>query len=189
MLLFLFASLVISSKVQKIIRPGAKETYYAILRENDVELTVQLNQYTDMLVYYSITKPNERDSGEEFAEELSEPFSEKYTIPGTYKIEVHNADSSNASINIYTNVMKSDEVDNDNLAIKNLFIDLEGKLTSLYNTNMRLKTIQEKNIAEAKKIRNGLYIMFVIPIMYVLIGFAKLHGIKVMFAPKKGSKI
>ena len=68
-------------------------------------------------------------------------------------------------------------------------VDLETKLMALYNTNMRLKTIQEKNIGEARRIRNGLYIMFAIPIMYVIIGFAKLHMTKAMFAPKKGARI
>lgn len=189
MLLLLLISLVASSKVQKILRPGAREVYYAILKPNDVELTIQLNQYTSLLVYYSITRPNEQSGDERSEQELNEPVNQKYTVPGDYRIEVYNADDENASINVYTNVMKSDEVDNDNLAIKNLFIDLEAKLNSLYNTNMRLKTIQEKNISEARKIRNGLYIMFAIPIMYVAIGFAKFHAIKLMFAPKKGLKI
>lgn len=188
MLFFLLIPLVLS-KIQKILKPDARETYFAVLKKGDVELTIQLNQYTDAEVYYTIIRPDDGDYDEVPNIELNEPFMRKYTTPGLYEIRVQNLDNENASISIQTSVMKSDEVDNDNLAIKNLFIDLETKLTSLYNANMRLSSIQEKNITEARRIRNGLYIMFAIPIAYVIIGFAKLHGIKVMFAPKKGAKI
>lgn len=189
MLLLVLVALVTGSRIQKMIRPGVKEVYYAVLGERDIELNIQLNQYTDTAVQYRITRGESSEFEGGRSEELIEPVNEKYTLPGTYRIEVENVDSEMASISIYSNVMKSDEVDNDNLAIKNLFIDLEGKLTLLYNTNMRLKTIQERNIMEARRMRNGLYVMFGIPIMYVVIGFGKLHGIKMMFAPRRSGKI
>ncbi|ADM11365.1 putative vesicle transport V-snare protein [Encephalitozoon intestinalis ATCC 50506] len=189
MLFFWIVSFAMCSRIQKILRPGDKEVYWAILDSKDVELTIQLNQYSDALVYYKIIKPGEVDDDSEFKEELIESVNAKYTTPGAYRIEVFNDGFEKASISIYTDVMSSGDVDNDNLAIKNLFLDLEAKLMSLYRTNTRLKTIQENNIAEAKRIRNGLYIMFAIPIMYVIIGLAKLHTTKAMFAPKKGSRI
>ncbi|CAD25267.1 putative VESICLE TRANSPORT V-SNARE PROTEIN [Encephalitozoon cuniculi GB-M1] len=182
-------SLVACSRIQKILRPGAREVYGAVLDSKDVELTIQLNQYSDMSVYYKIVRPGEVDDDSDIREELVEAVDVRYTIPGEYRIEVYNDGPEKASISVYTDVMSSGSVDNDNLAIKNLFLDLEAKLMSLHRTNTRLKTIQENNIAEARRIRNGLYIMFAIPIMYVIIGLAKLHTIKAMFAPKKGSRI
>ncbi|KAH9411619.1 hypothetical protein HK407_04g07260 [Ordospora pajunii] len=178
------------SRIQKILRPGAREEYWAIFGENGLELNIKLNQYSNQPVFYRVVKPNDlSEDSEDDWEEMNEAFDQKYTTHGTYRIDIDNRGDENASISVYTNVMVSDGLDNDNLAIKNLFVDIEGKLMSLYNTNMRLKTIQERNIAEAKRIRKGLYIMFVIPIIYVGIGFAKLHAMKSMFSPKKGSRI
>lgn len=189
MLFLCVISLVMCSRIQKILRPGAKEVYWTILDSKDVELNIQLNQYSDMPVYYKIVKPGEVEEDSEVGEELVEGIDSRYTTPGAYKIEIYNDGPEKASISVYTDVMSSGDVDNDNLAIKNLFLDLEAKLMSLYRTNTRLKTIQENNIAEAKRIRNGLYIMFAIPIMYAIIGLAKLHTTKAMFSPKKGSRI
>jgi hypothetical protein len=188
MLLLFLLPLLHASMLQKMLRPGAKEMYYCILGDKDVEATIQLNNYSEEEVYYRITREGKRSPNDDFVP-LAGNFSEKYTSPGTYKIELFNEGEEAASVGIYTNVIKADRINNDNLAIKNLFLDIEKKLQAMFDFNMRLKTVQEKNITEARKIRLGFYVMFGIPIIYVIIGFAKYKATQRMFNPKKGQTI
>jgi hypothetical protein len=180
-----------ASTLQKRLEPGEKSVYYCMLNEGDVEATVQLNNYTgEEEVYYKIynEKTGEAPNSHDFTPLVS-TFSEKYTTPGVYRIELLNGGEDTASIGVFTTVMKADRINNDNLALKNLFLDIEGKLQDMLDSNMRLKTIQEKNIAEARKIRLGFRIMFLIPLAYVIIAFAKYKATQRMFNPKKGQKI
>ena len=69
-----------------------------------------------------------------------------------------------------------------------MFHELKLNLTHLNNINMRLKSMQDLNISELKRVIKGFYVILAIPFFYVLVGICKVKAVKMMFAPKKGLK-
>ncbi|EEQ81609.1 hypothetical protein NCER_101900 [Vairimorpha ceranae BRL01] len=117
---------------------------------------------------------------------LEKGWNENYTEQGVYTLVLLNTSNEECLISVHlsTNKVLGHE-DNDVKALKKLFSDIEGRLGKLFDFYLRLKSIQEKNIQEAGRIVKGLYVLLVIPCIYILVGFAKMNAIKMMFAPKK----
>lgn len=163
---------------------------YVLFGETDVEMTVRIDQHTNCAVYYSIRRDEgTSSSGPDL--ELNESVTKKYTTPGTYEIIVENTDTTeSASIDITTNVVKPNEVDNDNLAIKDLLLEIETELMKLRSLDMRIQATRGRQISDAERILRGLYGMVVIPFIFVFVSYARFRGVQSMFGPqKKGAKI
>lgn len=192
---FLLSLLTVSANILLQLEPNKPRVVYLSLDQESSSIQLKLFKIdSESYITYSFSKADRiyDDSSSEYDDyflELENEFSKKISDKGSYKLIINNKDSNPTSVNLYTHINKAmGNEDSDVKAIKKLFADIENKLISLYNSNMRLKTMQDKNILEARRIIKGLYVMFLIPIVYFLVGFIKVRATKSMFAPKKGLK-
>ncbi|KAF9761653.1 hypothetical protein NGRA_2483 [Nosema granulosis] len=193
---FIFYILSVTANILIQLQPNEPCTIYFTLDKDGSDIQVKLAKLDpDAFITYYFKKDEKHfdDSSsyyeEDYFVELTKDFSTRIEKKGNYKLIILNRDSYPSSVNFYSQLNNPTEnKDSDVLAIKKLFSDIENKLISLYNGNMRLKTMQDKNILEAKRIIKGLYVMFLLPIIYFLVGFIKVRATKSMFAPKKGLK-
>lgn len=184
------------SKMLVKVEPHKIQTIDFPLPEDGSDLTISLyNVYPEQEVRYKVLKDTDNIGNLDDSEEqdsftiLKKDVLKKYTEHGNYKLLLINTGSEDTLVNLVSYVNKTmGNEDNDVKSLKKLFTDIETKLTNLYNVNLRLKGMQDKNIYEARRNIRGLYVMFIIPIVYVLVGFAKVRAVKMMFAPKKGIK-
>lgn len=195
LMFFLLGLLTVSANILLQLEPNKPRAFYLNLDQDSSSIQLKLFKIDpESYVTYSFSKADKiyEDSSSEYEDyflELENEFTKKITEKGSYKLVVVNKDSNPTSVNIYTHTNKvMGNEDADVKAIKKLFSDIENKLISLYNSNMRLKSMQDKNILEARRIIKGLYVMFLIPLVYFLVGFVKVRATKMMFAPKKGLK-
>ncbi|EOB14669.1 Putative vesicle transport V-SNARE protein [Nosema bombycis CQ1] len=179
------------------LEPDTKRTMYFTLEKDASDMQIKVYKLdVDSNIKYSFTKDdfNNYDSSYEYSDEdeyddLGKEFVKKIADKFTYKLILQNYGSESASVNLHTqtnNPMGNEDADVK--AIRKLFSDIENLLISLYNSNMRLKTMQDKSILEAKRIIRGLYMLFLLPIIYFAVGFIKVRATVNMFAPKKGIK-
>lgn len=184
------------SKMLVKVEPHKIQTIDFPLPEDGSDLTISLyNVYPEQEVRYKVLKDTDNIGNLDESEEqdsftvLKKDVLKKYTEHGNYKLLLINTGSEDTLVSLVSYVNKTmGNEDNNVKSLKKLFTDIETKLTNLYNVNLRLKGMQDKNIYEARRNIRGLYVMFIIPIVYVLVGFAKVRAVKMMFAPKKGIK-
>ncbi|WUR03344.1 transmembrane EMP24 domain-containing protein [Vairimorpha necatrix] len=188
LLLFIFS---ISSKVLLNVQKDKETQIDYLLTDDHSDLTVSLTNLNPKNEIRFDMKKDSRLLGHDInsLSILDKEFRKTYTDKGLYTLVIYNLGDEDSLVSLqstYNKVLGNE--DKDVKALKTLFNEIEGRLSRLYDLYLRLKTIQENNIREAQRIIRGLYVMLIIPVVYILVGLAKIKAVKMMFAPKKGIK-
>lgn len=193
---YLFYLACVFSKMLVKVEPHKIITIDFPLPTDSSDLTISLfNVYPEQEVRYKVLKDTDFSGNLDEIEEhdsfivLEKDVIKKYSDHGNYKLLLLNTGSESTLVSLVSYVNKTmGNEDNDVKALKKLLTDIETRLTNLYNVNLRLKGAQDKHISEAHRKIKGLYVLCIIPVVYILVGLAKVRAVKMMFAPKKGIK-